>query len=236
MDGWQAIATFALAAVPGIFVLEIIQLRTPRLRERDGLRAVAWYLIVSAGVWAVAVLIFHADRQMASVIDSAKLGGEQQVTAYIALAWRLGATALGLGLVCRGAFAAARRAAAVVERRRREKNAWTGGRLGEALIDLVSISYAWDALLQRLRRRARAQVVRVRLKDGAIVYGVLAAGGFADFQADGRGLVLDVELLEEVEGLTEVPGSSGVFIAPDSVATVAFLDYPETDQGSTVGP
>jgi hypothetical protein len=80
-----------------------------------------------------------------------------------------------------------------------------------------------------LRREALAQIVHVRFRDGAEMYGVLAAGGSADFQADGRGLVLDAELLELNGRLEPIQGSSGVFISPHAVASVAFVACSEPD-------
>jgi hypothetical protein len=234
MDGWQAIATFALAAVPGVLVLEILQFEKPRVRDRGGLRGVARYLILSAIVWAVAVVAVRVDENLASVIDSADAGGQAQVTAYIALAWRLAATAVVVGIALRVAFELAERTALRIEGRRRrgDESAW--GWLGTKLVELVSMSYAWDGLMVRLRRQAKAQVVHVRLQDGSDVFGILASGGSADFQGEGRGLVLDIELVERDGRLDEVPGSNGLFIVPEAVASIAFIEYQPADSGGTV--
>jgi hypothetical protein len=234
MDGWQAIATFALAAVPGVLVLEILQFEKPRVRDRGGLRGVARYLILSAAVWAVAVVVFAVNENLAPVINSADRGGQAQVTAYIALAWRLAATAVGVGITLRVAFEAVERSALWIEgkRQRGVDSAW--GWLGTKLIELVSMSYAWDGLMVRLRRQAKAQVVHVRLQDGSDVFGILASGGSADFQGQGRGLVLDIELVERDGRLDEVPGSNGIFIVPEAVASIAFIEYQRADPDGTV--
>jgi Family of unknown function (DUF6338) len=236
MDGWEAVATFALAAVPGVFVVEIFQFQKPRLREWSGLKGIALYLIISALVWATAALVFQAHAHLASVIDSADRGGSAQVAAYIALAWRLAVTAIGLGVALRLMFAGAEWIALRIERERRSGDGTKGGLVGDRLIELFSMSYAWDALMVRLRRQARAQVVHVRLRDGSDVYGVLASGGGADFQAEGRGIVLDIELVDEEGNLNEVPGSNGIFIVPEAVATIAFLDYLVSDPTARVEP
>ena len=88
---------------------------------------------------------------------------------------------------------------------------------------------AWDRVLARAARRGRAQIVRIVLRDGQLVYGTFAMDGRADFDADGRGLLLDRELVEDEHGrLEEIPGGSGVF-HPDAVATVSFVDWPRDE-------
>jgi hypothetical protein len=236
MDGSQAIASFAFAAIPGVLVLEILELGKPRLRERPASRALALYLIVSAIVWACAVLFLGAGQNLATIVDSSNSIGSGRVGAYVSLAWRLAATATAAGAVGRISIWIAQRAADRLERTRLNGRASSGGRLGDALIRLTSLSYAWDAMVVRLRRRSQAQVVQVRLLDGFIVYGILASGGRADFQADGRGLVLDRELTEEEGELVEVRGSNGIFVAPEAIATVAVFDYEFVDSTDNVDP
>ena len=70
MRGSLAITTFAFAAIPGVLVLEILEFGKPRLRERLGVRAIALFLIVSAIVWSLAVVLFGADQNLAAVIES----------------------------------------------------------------------------------------------------------------------------------------------------------------------
>lgn len=59
---------------------------------------------------------------------------------------------------------------------------------------------------------------------------MFAGAGRADYDADGRGLLLDRELVEAGGRLVEV-GEGGVFVHPDAVATVSFVDRPNTDSG-----
>jgi Family of unknown function (DUF6338) len=61
-DTLQAIAAFALAAVPGVIVLEILEYGRPPLRERSTTRAFALYLILSLLTWATALLLHAADH------------------------------------------------------------------------------------------------------------------------------------------------------------------------------
>jgi hypothetical protein len=221
----QTIAGFALAALPGLFVLEILGFGRPRLTERNGIRALGSYLAVSLIVWAVAFLFLGGRAHLASVVDSSDREGLLQVDAYAALAWRLLVASVALGIVGRLARSGIGRAALALEDRSsgRKHSRWR--KVSEFATGVASMSFAWDRLLERLRRSEAPQIVHVRFLDGTELYGVLASGGSADYAADGRGMVLDAELLETDGQLTLVPGSNGVFIAPGAVASVAFVEY-----------
>jgi hypothetical protein len=229
-DTSQTIAAFALAAIPGVIVLEIFEYARPRTRERGGARAFAGYLIISLLVWIVAVLCLDADGRLAAVIDAGKEAGSEQVEAYLALAWRLLLASLAVGAFLRMASGILARLAFRLEERRRLGQAGRLGSLGDLLVRFAAMAFAWDRLLERLRRISKPQIVHVRFRDGTDLYGVLAAGGRADYQADGRGLVLDAELIERDGALVLIPGSSGVFIAAESVASVAFVEFEDSDR------
>jgi hypothetical protein len=221
----QTVVSFALAAIPGVIVLELLEYGRPRVRDRSGVRAFASYLILSLIVWVSAFLLLDAGGHLASAIDPEIHSSQQRVDAYAALAWRLLLASIAVGLALRALSSMiGRYAYRVAERKRRgiqEKLSW----IGDALVRLVSLAFAWDRLLERLRRSARPQIVHVRFRDGSETYGVLAGGGRVDFQADGRGMVLDAELVEEDGQLVQIPDSNGVFIAADAVASVGFVEY-----------
>jgi hypothetical protein len=90
-----AIATFVLAALPGVIVLEIFEFGRPRIRERNAARAFALYLILSLIAWVAAAAILGANGRLGDVIDLASKPkwvpghGNDLVDAYIALSWRL---------------------------------------------------------------------------------------------------------------------------------------------------
>ncbi len=86
------------------------------------------------------------------------------------------------------------------------------------------MTFAWDRLLERLQRNSKPQIVHVRFRDGTDLYGVLASRGGIDYQSDGRDLVLDAELVEEGGELMRIPGSRGVFVSGEAVASVAFVE------------
>lgn len=223
-DTSQTLVAFALAAIPGVIVLEIFEYARPRTRERSGARSFAGYLIISLLVWVAAVLCLDADGRLAAVIDAGKASGGAQVSAYLALAWRLLIASLAVGLILRLVSGALVRLAFWFDERRRLGRSSGLGRCGDLLVRFAALAFAWDRLLERLRKISGLQIVHVRFRDGTDLYGVLAAGGRADYQADGRGLVLDAELVEEDEGLVLIPNSSGVFIAAEAVASIAFVE------------
>jgi hypothetical protein len=229
---FEALATFALGAIPGIVVVEFLEYGRPRLRERAGARAVASYLILSLLVWGLAALCFEADGRLAAVLDASGQGGWEQVDAYIALAWRLLVGSLVLGATLRALLWLGVRVALRIEVRRRADSPRAYGRLGDLIVQAFSFSFAWDRLLERLNRTASPQLVHVRLRDGGDVYGVMAEGGSADFHSDGRGLVLDAELLRDDGRLRQMPNSSGVFIASEAVASVAFGNYTPAESST----
>jgi hypothetical protein len=224
----KTIAAFALAAIPGVIVLEILEYGRPRTRERSGARAFAAYLIISLIVWLVAIACLDGDGRLAAVIDSAGQAGGRQVEAYISLGWRLLAASLVVGVLLRALLATSGYLAFRAEERRRLGEAGRLRWLGNLVIRFSAMEFAWDRLLERLRRAASPQIVHIHFKDGGDLYGVLAAGGRADYQADGRGLVLDAELVERDGELVLISGSSGVFISAEAVASVAFVEFVDS--------
>lgn len=226
------IAAFALAALPGIIVLEIFEFGRTRIRDRNAARALAVYLILSLVAWVAAALVLGADDRLGSVIDLAsrtKPGpgqGAELVNAYIALSWRLLVLAVVLGLTLRWLSSAlGKYAFETIEKVRLEPDPelTLAARIA---VGLVSMGFAWDGLFIRLKHTRKVQIVHVRFRDGSEAYGVFAGGGRADYQADGQGLVLDAELIEHEGGLVQVLNSNGMYIAPEAIASISFIDDP----------
>jgi hypothetical protein len=117
-DTSQAITAFALAAIPGVIVLEILEYARPGARERSGPRAFAGYLIISLLVWIAAILCFDVEGRLAAVIDTGGNSGRAQVDACIALAWRLLFASVAVGFFLRVSSTLLGRLAVVVEERR----------------------------------------------------------------------------------------------------------------------
>jgi len=231
----QAIISFALAAIPGLIVLEILEYSRAPLRERSGTRAFALYLLLSIFAWVVAALVLGVDGRLADVVDadSDRETGQEIVDAYIALAWRLAVAAVGVGVALRAAMALLTRYANRSVTMQRSGTSEGLSLLGKLAAAPVSVVFAWDELLARLRRARVPQVVHVRFRDGRDVYGVFAGGGRGDFRADGRDMVLDAELVERDGKLVQIEGSTGVFVAAEAVASVSFVDYKEMPESTT---
>jgi Family of unknown function (DUF6338) len=88
-------------------------------------------------------------------------------------------------------------------------------------------SSAWDRLLTRLANRGEPVVCRLRTRDGGEVLGVLGGAGFADWEVDGRGVLLDKEMVHDAEGrLTLLRASRGVYVPGDHIAFVSVLQLP----------
>lgn len=226
MDSYSVdiLLVFVLAFVPGVLVLEIYEYRRPALRERDRTRTLARYLLLSVSVWALAALGLDADGDVVRFIETGAGEGDELVRRYRDLALELLATAAVLGagfvVVRSAAERIGSRLARVAEAQRKGRALKAGVWLASG----ISGQAAWDRLLANVRRAEIAQIACVRLQDCREVYGLFASAGRADYDADGRGLLLDAELVVGDEGLTKVPGSSGVFIAPDAITSVSFVD------------
>ena len=227
-----AIATFVLAALPGVIVLEIYEFGRPRIRERNAARAFAVYLILSLIAWVAAAAILGANGRLGDVIDLASKPkwapghGNDLVNAYIALSWRLLGLAVALGLGLRLLASALRKYAfRTVEKARFEPEPELS-LVARVVVSMAATSGAWDELIDRLKHNRVAQIVHVHFRDGTDAYGVFAGGGRADYHSDGQGLVLDAELIEQDGDLIQVSGSTGMYIAPDAIPTSGSLAIP----------
>lgn len=221
----EALIAFALIAAPGVLTSELVQLGRPPLARLDRGRDLALYLLLSAGVWAVGVVLFSADEPLANLIrlESDDAGLVAGIVGELVLDLLLAVTIVGLGLrlVLLATNALALRLHAALTSR---DSRWARD-LASALAVGISPSAAWDRLLAQARRGGRAQVVHVRLRDGRDLYGLFAGRGRADWDRDGRGLLLDSELVERDGNLIDVGGSRGLFVAADAVASVSFIDF-----------
>lgn len=225
MDGGTsgAIIAFALGTLPGVIVLETLVYGRPPVRDRKGARALGQFLLLSLAAWTLAVLVFDAGGSLVSVLDATT--GTDRVDAYEALAWRLFASAVLVGAALRiAAFALQRYANWYIEHQD-QIQLRLAVRTGKLAVSLASLTSAWDDLLARLRRSEKPQLVHVRFTDGSEAFGVFAGTGRADFQADGRGLVLAAEYIQRDGQLVPIDRSTGLFIAPDAVASVGFIDH-----------
>jgi len=233
----QALAVFLLAVLPGAIVLEIVEFRRPHLRERGATRSLARYLLLAAFAWATAFVLADARSAIARAIDVSTARGPVVADAYADLARTVALAAASVGLVARLCLAGIARVGYWLSDRAREGGRGWAARASRMAGIGLSPFYEWDRLLSRLRRTDEVQVAHVRFRDGTSIYGLFAGAGGADFEADGRGLLLDAELAEVGDRLVQVESSSGLYVAPDSIASVSFVarsDLTEHPVESTV--
>lgn len=82
--------------------------------------------------------------------------------------------------------------------------------------------------MTRLANRGEAVICRVKTKSGSEVIGAFARAGYADWDAVGRGLLLDIEVIRDASGqLQPLPSSQGVFIPGDEIALLSVVELPE---------
>jgi len=235
VDTTEAVAVFLLAVVPGVLALELFEWGRPAIREREKVRTLARYVLVSATVWGAAAIVFDAGGQLKDLIRigcRAECEGTDAVDSYLGLAIDLGVTAMAVGIGVRFLMWLGARAGFWLLLAAQGRKGRLMTFLGRALASSVTTAQAWDELLRKLQRDGRAQLAHVRLTDGRSVYGVFAGGGRADFDAEGRGLLLDQELVEGSAGLEPVKESTGLYISPDQLASVSFAAFPKQESAS----
>lgn len=227
MSSLEAVAIFVLAAMPGILAGEIIQFSRPRLRVRDAGGTLALYVLLSGAAWAIGLAAFDAEDRLVNLVQLNEAQAGELIGTFVPLAVAILGAGVVVGIVFRALLPVKDHGAYRLRRVASTTRDGRASRLALLLSSKLLPDQAWDRMLARAARQGRAQIVRVLLRDGRLVYGTFAAEGRADFDADGRGLLLDRELVEDDGGLlNEVPDGSGVYVHPDAVATVSFVDRP----------
>ncbi|MDQ3728247.1 MAG: DUF6338 family protein [Actinomycetota bacterium] len=222
----EAILAFALLAGPGLIALEVMQLGRPALQPRDRGREAALYVLVNVGVWGIATLAFSSEHRVTDLIQFDPDESNEIVSIVGPLVGELLGSALALGLVLRllSGYLQGLALQTLDDVALGSQGNPDGWQL--RIAELLSPA-PWDRLLLDLRRQGDAQAVHVRLNDGRDVYGVFAGHGRANWDRDGRGLLLDKELVEVGDELIEVEGSNGMYLAPEAIASVAFFSITE---------
>src|SRR5437879_2025539 len=97
----QALAVAALAAAPGVLVLEVVRFGRPPLRPRDRTRTFAIYLFLSVLVWWAGAQLFDVGGRLADLISLRPQRGQGFVDAVGSLAGDLLLAALLVGCAAR---------------------------------------------------------------------------------------------------------------------------------------
>ena len=228
----DALFVFALAVVPGVLAFEAVEFGRPPLRPRNAAARYAFYLVLSVAVWTVAVALLGAEERLVDLIELDGAEAESLVDVSAPLVGRLLLGTAVVALALRGILAAAAFVGEPAYERLRGSQSRPARSLARLLAVGVEANYAWDELLARLRRSRQAQLVQIRLKGGSEIYGLFAEGGLASYEAQGRGLLLDRELVLREGSLTDVPRSTGMFVPADAVASVSFASYEQAPDRS----
>jgi hypothetical protein len=233
----EALGVFLVAVLPGFVGLRVYGLGRPPLHDRGALHelgvAVAWSLLG----WAA--LFWWRGRDLLPVVLDGERSVGRRLDAFaelVALAILIGAA---LALIARstsalihiwvsrddptGLLAALRKQGVVKGLRAR-----TRARLSHEIETRSVPGAAWDRLLARLNNQREPVVCRVVTSDGREVLGILADEGYADWSADGRGLLLMPEVVRDQAGrLQPVPASRGVYVAGEQITTLSAVAIPK---------
>jgi hypothetical protein len=243
----EALGVFLLAILPGFLVLRVYRWGQPPLQLRGPLGELGMTVVASASAWTILylwrgqellpVVLGDPERPAGERLDAfAELAGLSIVLGFaLGAAWRLAASfgRWWLAHSLRGGAGGA--PSAPRHGRIRRWRGSIGARLTWALRNHTLPDAAWDRLLTRLANRGEAVICRVTTRSGSVVFGVLADAGFADWEADGRGLLLDPEVATTETGeLSPVPGSRGVFVPGDEIAVLSVVGFPGEQAADTL--
>lgn len=191
----EALGVFLLAIVPGFLALRVYGLGQPPLRVRGALSELGAAVLTSAVGWTFLYLWRGRDLLPIVLGEEGKTTAER-LDAFAELAALSVAIGLGLGAAAR-IGASVLRATGVSVLATLDKRAGSqavAGRsswrqrverwLAREIRARSRPGYAWDRLLSRLASRGDRVVCQVRRKSGHEVVGVLARGGWLDWEAD----------------------------------------------------
>ncbi|HEX2161165.1 MAG TPA: DUF6338 family protein [Thermoleophilaceae bacterium] len=254
----EALGVFLLMILPGFVCLRAFEYGRPPLRIRGALGEIGGAVMISTVVWSGLYLWRGKDLLPVVVGDSgesarqrldafAELAG---LSILIGIAIALLAR-LGDQLSRRAALFLLKRHSRKSAQARRnnanatnddgtpvttvEKSGWltrvrsgVGRWMRRRLRARTLPASAWDRLMTRLANRGKPVVCKVRTSDGAEILGAFASAGYADWEADGRGLLLDVEVVADPDGrIRPLPMSQGIFIPGNEIVTLSVVALPD---------
>ncbi|MEX1141758.1 MAG: DUF6338 family protein [Thermoleophilaceae bacterium] len=229
----EALGVFLLAVLPGFVGLRLYGLGRPPLRARSALHEIAVAIMWSLVGW-IALFAWKGSDLLATVLE-VRNGIDQRLDAFAELLFLAVAIGVALAVVARVAVwhvhaYATRDDASSLVAQSREHGPWraSGQRVrrwwSRRLHHSVVPSGAWDRLLAQLESGRQAVLCRVVTCDGREVLGVLAGEGYADWEADGRDLLLMPEVIRLPSGdLQALQTSRGVFVPGSQIATVSVV-------------
>lgn len=238
----EALGVFLLAILPGFLGLRVYRFAKPPLRLRGTLGELGATVFASALGWT-ALYLWRGQELLPVILSeqghstTERLDAFAELTALSVLVGiafggvgrlfgsllRLAAIRVLVRLEAKQAYDAAER-----PRERQSMRRRIGRWVTKEIRDHTRPSLAWDRLLSRLANQGERVVCRVKTRTGGEVLGVLARAGYLDWEADGRGVLLDKELVRGNDGqIRTVASSQGLFIPGDEISLLSVVSLPE---------
>jgi hypothetical protein len=216
----EALGVFLLAILPGFVFLRVYEWRRPPLQHRGALGELGMTVVASGAAW-VALYLWRGQDLLPVVLGDPKRPTVERLDAFAELAGLSILLGFALGLACRGVWTITRRLLMQAEQSGEQQSAIVSALRRRTLPDA-----AWDQLLTRLSNRREPVICRVITRSGPVVLGVLAETGLADWEAEGRGLLLQPEVVRDDAGqLRPLPASQGVVIPGDEIAVLSVIGF-----------
>jgi hypothetical protein len=220
----EALAVFVLAILPGLIARGVIAYGEPPLRTRGTLGEIANALALSLVAW---VFVYPLDRDLlVRVLDSHK-SVEQRVESFVQLTIAVVLIALAVGAAGRIRRYVLRKLAKSAPSGARTKWARVAAAAQESAINQTRPASAWDRLLVQLANDFpdRGFLCVVDTRSGGRRYGLITDSAYLDWQADGRDVLLSLELAPDETGeLQSLSGSRGLFVPGDEISTLAAFE------------
>jgi Family of unknown function (DUF6338) len=220
----EALGVFMLAIVPGFLALRTYSFARPPFRHRGALGELGATVIVSAIAWTV-LYRWRGQDLLPLVLGGQRYPTSDRLDAFAELAGLSVLVGLGLGVAGRALATVLRRLSAKVlaQLERRETTPWVARQIRARSLPAA----AWDRLLTRVANAGKRVVCRIQTRSGHEVLGVLARSGYLDWEADGRGVLFDKEVIRGPAGLEPVNDSQGLFVPGDEISTLSVVLLPE---------
>jgi hypothetical protein len=233
----EALGVFLLAVLPGFVGIRLYGLGRPPLRVRGVLQEIATTLSCSLAGWAT--LYLWRGRELLPAVLAAGVPVAYRIDAFaelVALAVTIG---VALAIIARSGAVTlrlyvTRGGPSSLLAQSEQRGLWgalrdrVGRRWQHELRNSSVPGAAWDRLLARLNNGRDTVLCRVKTSDGQEVFGVFADGGYADWGADGRDLLLMPEVVRDAEGnLQALQASRGVFVAGDRISSLSVVRLPD---------
>lgn len=232
----EALGVFLLAIVPGFLALRTYGFGRPPLRHRGALGELGATVFASAIAWT-GLYLWRGQHLLPIVLGEPGSTTSERLDAFAELAGLSVLVGLALGILSRIGTAVLRGLSvkALARLEQAEGAEFGQGVLSERIERWIARQIrarslpaaAWDRLLNRLANRGERVVCRVQTRSGQEVFGVLARSGYLDWEADGRGVLFDKEVIRGASGLQPVSDSQGLFVPGDEISTLSVVVLPD---------